>query len=185
MKGIYKITNLINNKCYIGKSQNIQERWKYHKVRICDKRYFEKPLYRAFRKYGLENFSFEVIEEIQDDTLLNEREKHWIKFYHSYGSTGYNATEGGDGGQTSIVSKLTSEDVKNIRIEYAKCNSTAADIYPLYQHKISKRGFQAVWIGENWKKIMPEVYTEENKNKHTLLNRQREGKIRKGEIVNG
>lgn len=179
MQGIYKITNLLNAKCYIGKSKNIEQRWKEHKVRLCDNRYFDKPLYKAFRKYGINNFSFEIIEEVLEESQLDEKEKYWIQFYNSYGATGYNATIGGDGGQTSIKSKLTEEDVINIRKEYAKCNSTAADIYPQYKNKISKRGFQAVWIGDNWQKIMPEIYTEENKKKHTLLNRQREGKLRK------
>lgn len=45
--GIYKITNNINNKCYIGQSRNIEKRWRDHKYSNLD-----YPLYRAFRKYG-------------------------------------------------------------------------------------------------------------------------------------
>lgn len=186
-KGIYKITNKTNGKCYIGKSLNIEERWQYHIAHRNVAREYNKPLYCAFRKYGIENFSFEIVEEINNyEEIANEREKYWIEYFNSYGSTGYNATKGGDGGETHDMQKkfgkLTAEDVKQIRLEYAKCETTAAEIYENYKDRISKRGFQAIWLGENWKKIMPEVFTEENKRKHLILNRQREGKIRRGLI---
>ena len=50
-------------------------------------------MYKAFRKYGVENFTFEEIEEVEND-LLDEREKYWISFYDSY-YNGYNSTIGG------------------------------------------------------------------------------------------
>lgn len=95
MSFIYKITNLLNNKCYIGKTDihTIQERFKEH---IKDsKKYSERPLYRAFNKYGIENFK---IEEIEQCNIQNscEREKYWIEYYGSF-KNGYNATLGGDG----------------------------------------------------------------------------------------
>ena len=85
MQGIYKITNKINQKCYIGKSKDIIKRWNYHKTRYNDKKEYDKPLYRAFRKYGIENFTFDILEELQEyDKESNEKEKYWIKFYNSY-----------------------------------------------------------------------------------------------------
>ena len=48
------------------------------------------------RKYGIENFTIEIIEEVADEQILNEREIYWIEYYDSY-SHGYNATKGGDG----------------------------------------------------------------------------------------
>lgn len=184
MQGIYKITNIINNKCYIGKSKDIENRWQYHKDYKNNAREYNKPLYKAPRKYGVENFNFEIIEELSDYSISDEREKYWIKYYNSYGTDGYNATTGGEGGLIKKTSKLSEEDVINIRKIYAECELTAAEVYPQYKDKISKRGFQAVWTGQNWKDIMIEIYTQENKYKHTLLNRKREGKIRKGEIDN-
>ena len=91
---IYKITNSINQKSYIGKTvQTIEKRWKEH---IKDSRkYVNRPLYRAFNKYGIENFSIDLIEEV-DIRELSNKEIYWIEYYHTY-SNGYNATLGGDG----------------------------------------------------------------------------------------
>ena len=91
---IYKVTNLINQKAYIGKTVgSIEERWKEHK-RDC-KRFSDRPLYRALNKYGIDNFKVELVEEV-DIKNLSEREIYWIGYYHTY-TEGYNATLGGDG----------------------------------------------------------------------------------------
>ncbi len=62
---VYKITNTINNKCYIGITNNYKKRWSNHKTTYLNEnsKEYDKPLYRAFRKYGLENFTFEILEE--------------------------------------------------------------------------------------------------------------------------
>lgn len=96
---IYKVTNIINGKVYVGKTnKSIEARWQQH---IYDsKRLNDRPFYNAINKYGQENFVLELIEQVEDE-LLNEREKYWIKEYNSYigfnNSNGYNATLGGDG----------------------------------------------------------------------------------------
>ena len=59
--------------------------------------------------------------------------------------------------------KLTREDVFYIRNKYKECISPRAEIYKQFKDKITKRGFEAIWQGQNWKDIMPEIYTEENK----------------------
>ena len=149
-KGIYKITNTINNKCYIGKSSDIEERWKYHKKRYNNIKEYDKPLYRAFRKYGINNFLFEIIELINDDykKLSNEREKYWIVIY--------------------------------LRKRYVECKYTASYIWENeFKDKISKRGFQAIWLGDNAKNIMPEIFTQENKEKQIKLSRAYEGVLRR------
>lgn len=78
MQGIYKITNNINGKIYIGKSNNIERRFKDHKRLSFTEGHkeYDKTLYRAFRKYGIENFSFEVIEKLDNYNLSPEREKY-------------------------------------------------------------------------------------------------------------
>ena len=97
--GIYKIENVITHECYIGQSIHIEKRWLEHKQpSIYDNpnHYaYEYNLYKAFRKYGIENFEFTIIEECLQEEL-NQREKYWIKYYNSY-NKGYNMTLGGDG----------------------------------------------------------------------------------------
>ena len=93
---IYKISNDINDKVYIGKTTfNIEKRWNEHCNDSTKVRCKNKPLYRAFNKYGITHFRVEAIEEC-DDEKLNERESYWIEYYDSY-YYGYNATLGGDG----------------------------------------------------------------------------------------
>ena len=75
--GIYKITNLINGKIYIGQSTNIERRWKDEKLHSWNPNSCEYNCHRsrAFRQYGLINFSFEIIEEVQPNQL-NGREEY-------------------------------------------------------------------------------------------------------------
>ena len=107
--GIYKITNLINGHSYIGQSICIEQRWKNHKHYSKERE--DYPLYKAFRKYGIENFSFEIIEECKPN-FLDEKEIYWINFYNTL-NEGYNQTSGGNGRNNSIV-KLTEDDIKAI-----------------------------------------------------------------------
>ena len=99
MAYIYLITNKINQKQYVGKTEynNIQDRWKEH-CRDYKKPHIEKrPLYAAMQKYGIENFAISPIEEVvSPDVNLEERESYWIQYYNTY-ANGYNATLGGDG----------------------------------------------------------------------------------------
>ena len=97
---IYKVTNNINGKVYIGQSIfQIEKRFKEHLADSKKPSRCHRPFYDAINKYGQENFSIELIEEI-DNNELNEREKYWITFFRSYvgfdDCQGYNATLGGD-----------------------------------------------------------------------------------------
>ena len=95
MAYIYKITNKINQKKYIGKTEKVnpEERWKEH-LRDAKREYRKnRALYRAINKYGAENFTFEIIEETD---IPNEKEQYYIQFYDTY-HNGYNETLGGDG----------------------------------------------------------------------------------------
>lgn len=91
---IYKITNTLNDKVYIGQTiKTVQKRFTQHKNNS-NKEYFSQiVLYKAFNKYGIENFICEEIEEVPNNKL-DEREKYWIEYYDSY-FNGYNSTLGG------------------------------------------------------------------------------------------
>lgn len=95
---IYCIINLINNKKYVGKTtQTIEKRFTEHCQDSKRKRCEKRPLYNAFNKYGIENFKIQQLEFVEDDNRLSEREIFWIKELNTYGSGGYNASQGGDG----------------------------------------------------------------------------------------
>lgn len=101
MHYVYKITNLINSKLYIGKTNDINIRWYSHcnEAKLRKKQY---PLYHAMNKYGITNFTLEIIEVLENELLCFEQEKYWIELYKTnimkYGSEfGYNLTEGGEG----------------------------------------------------------------------------------------
>lgn len=96
---IYKITNIQNNKIYIGKTTTcIQERFSKHiyESNTPNTKGYSFILHKAFRKYGLDNFNIEQVEEV-DNKFLNEREVYWINFYNSIIPNGYNMTFGGEG----------------------------------------------------------------------------------------
>ena len=76
--GIYKVTNKITGECYVGSSKNIEKRFKQHKQPCYQIRRPNSILYQAFQKYGLNNFSFEIIEEC-DESALYEREDYYIQ----------------------------------------------------------------------------------------------------------
>lgn len=105
---IYKITNDINNKIYIGKTEfDIEKRFQEHCRDALKDRNEKRPLYNAMNKYGIEHFKIEEIEQCND---IESREKYWIEYYDSY-NNGYNATLGGDG-KTLINYDLVVEKFK-------------------------------------------------------------------------
>lgn len=160
MIGIYKITNNINGKIYIGQSNNIQRRFSEHQNRGATSRI---PVDIAIQRYGKENFNFEIIEECSIEQL-NQKETYWITYFNSI-ENGYNCSVGGD--QQSIGSNngrsiLTENEVKFIRTAYNN-HERRKDVYEYFKDKITFSSFARIWDGTSWAHIMPEVLTEENK----------------------
>lgn len=112
---IYKITNIVNNKIYIGQtSKTIEERFAAHIKKA--KQHTNRYLYDAMNKYGYDKFFIEEIENISDDQL-DEREIYWIAFYNSTNpEIGYNMTSGGGGGNTWINNPHKEETSKKISL---------------------------------------------------------------------
>ncbi len=146
---IYKITNTVNNKAYIGQTkQEPEKRWKSHKNSI----HYNNGcplLCKAFRKYGIDKFKFEIIV-ICFDNSLNKMEEHYIKKYNTFGINGYNATKGGEPGAFFTGKKHTPENIQKIKQhskEYFKLEENRkkmSDILklkykndPTYREKIS------------------------------------------------
>lgn len=100
---IYKITNKINNKVYIGlTTQAIETRWKQHVQTAFNEGHPDSQTVfkKAIRKYGPDNFKIEIIDEADNLEHLKQLEQYWIKYYNSYigwdNCQGYNSTYGGD-----------------------------------------------------------------------------------------
>lgn len=81
--GIYKITNIDSQMCYVGQAANIADRWKQHCKRgVGAEDWTQNKLYPAMYSLGVENFTFEIIEEC-DRSRLNEREDYWQEYFHA------------------------------------------------------------------------------------------------------
>lgn len=143
--GIYKIQNLINNKVYIGQSICISKRWNNHKSeRRPDK--IRLPLYRAFDKYGIENFSFEIIENCLASEL-DTKEKYWIAIYDSLLPNGYNIEAGGNSGHSN---KMT-EEIFDMVVDMLQNTSYSTEEIG-YIVGISGSMVRAINRGDNWVK---------------------------------
>ena len=167
MIGIYKIENLNNGKIYIGQSNDIERRFYEHKTKGKTSRI---PLDTEIQKEGVSSFSYEIIEECSIEEL-NQKETYWINFYQS-NIDGYNKNEGGLSnliGSQNPKAKLTEEDVIKIRQAYAE-HKKQKDVYEEYKDIISFSYFQNLWQGRSWGHIMPEVFTEENKQYYIYQN---------------
>lgn len=95
VRGIYKITNVVSSKMYIGQAVDIADRWKTHcktALGIGSNSFMTNKFYKAMHDEGIENFTFEVLEA--GDIDLNERERYWIEFYNAI-AFGYNSKAGG------------------------------------------------------------------------------------------
>lgn len=98
---IYKITNKVNNKVYIGKTKkSIESRFRAH-MRGAKKK-VNRHLYDAMNHYGYDNFEISLVEQCESLDDLNEKEKFWIKELNTFSPNGYNMTIGGDGGDTLL-----------------------------------------------------------------------------------
>lgn len=161
MIGIYKITNQVNNKIYIGQSKRIKERWQEHLRSGQPEKYSIKerdskvPIHLAMQKYGVENFKFEIIEECLEEEL-NDKERYWISYYNSNNKEkGYNLTIGGQEnfalkGEFHSQAKLTQRDVDQIKFLLKENKKSYTEILKLYPF-ITKGTISNINNGKNWK----------------------------------
>lgn len=132
---IYKITNNINGKIYIGQTRTTEpQRWQQHVWHAYnDSDNDSLLLCRAIRKYGKENFTRTIVEEC-NNWFLNERERYWINYFNSTNhDIGYNVTEGGEG-----HSKYSNEEIIKA---YTDCGSItkASEAIGMSREQMSRR----------------------------------------------
>ena len=143
MIGIYKITNLINGKSYVGQSIHIERRWQEHKLPSAD-----SAIAKAIQRYGVNNFSFEVLEELQPNEL-DEKEKYYIKKFNTIVPNGYNITDNTNSQNTTFANfdkeiyYQIVKDIQNIALsfddiakKYNVCRRTITRINNGYSHKL-------------------------------------------------
>lgn len=118
MKGnLYKITNIVNGKIYIGKTYtSLDIRWKRHINDAFRNDGKNTKFQNAIRKYGPENFKIELIAQFEEGEL-EQKEIEYIKIYDSY-TNGYNSTLGGDGYKTISISDDNIKDIISLYKEY-------------------------------------------------------------------
>lgn len=151
---IYKTTNLLNDKIYIGKKKGeFTEKYKGS----------GKYLKNAINKYGIENFIVEIIEYCETLEEQNEKEKYWITYYRNQNVEMYNISDGGDGGNT--FAELADID-RQKRIQKLKENSYFANLTSEQQKQIHQKG----WITRR----------QNGKDKYTIEQKQRMSNSHKG-----
>lgn len=157
---IYKITNMVTNKNYIGKTKKtISARFKEHKKAAKDNKK-NYHLYNSMNKYGLDCFFIELIEECSDNKL-NERESYWIDYYNTY-YNGYNETFGGDG-RTKYDYKLLADTYletkseKNTAEMFGCSKSVVQHACETYSIKINKGLSPEYWKSEKGQKHKEQI----------------------------
>ena len=156
---IYCYTNKINNKEYIGQTNNLNRRKKQH---IQDSIHlykghenaYNQPIHQAIRKYGINNFNINVLEIINTDdwSKVNERESYWIKYKNTLSPNGYN------------LSRSYISDINN-----GRCLRSKDENYPLQQNRITEDEYYEIFdLLENTNYSINQIAIYLNRNKDTI-----------------
>jgi group I intron endonuclease len=178
IQGIYKITNLNTGKVYIGSSVDIKQRTSHHKRKLNDNSHINSRLQRDWNIFGEINFTFEVVEEVEEKIDLPIREKYYIEHYSSKGTV-YNWS---DPMEESIkgrfkkskipkIKKTRNKDSKN-EIVLSKIKEKFEDKMKILHEHIEERKFYPKssldkWFSEN----MDDKEISNNPNLPAILNR--------------
>jgi len=167
---IYKVTNRINGKIYIGKTYDFQKRKREHLYDIDD----NTPFHKALKKYGLDSFEWEIIDSAVSDEELVKKEIYWIQTFntniHSKNSNGYNVTLGGEGGVSWNSRPVIQFDLNGNPIkEFISCSNADTEL-KLYrgaaQYGCTKKGLVGGYLWrykDEWDGTVLEPYKRESK----------------------
>lgn len=171
-KAVYKIANKINGKIYIGESKRPEERFREH----CIKEYkYESLIHRAIKKYGEENFTFEIIGWFED---WAEKEKYYISFYRSLAPYGYNLHPGGGEppiykGEDNPASIITQEIANGIIQDLLNYSIPRKTI--LHKYKVTTDIIRHINEGSSWRK---EALTYPLRPQENQLDKMRADKVK-------
>ena len=162
MIGIYKIINKNNGKVYIGQSKDITYRWHRHRLAAFNKAYpqYNCLLYKAIRKYGLDAFEFEVIEQC-DESLLNKKEQYYIEKYNSSNiEFGYNMITAIQYSENSHLSEEIAEAIRELLL-----NSELSQVEIAKEFNTSQMTISSINLGHAWPSTFY-TYPIRSKKKH-------------------
>lgn len=187
---VYCYTNKINGKKYVGQTINPEQRYNSHKSNYqnSNSTEYNSLIHKAFRKYGYDNFTYEIlVKDIDDIHVLNELEIYYIKKFNCQAPNGYNVEIGGKNSPKPKTlehrkkeiwgqAKLTEKEVIELRKAYQNKQSPTEIYKKKYANKMHYNSFLNIWSGRRYALIMPEVFQN---GRHTKLNAEIVKKIRK------
>ena len=166
---IYCYKNKTNGKRYIGQTINPQQRKSAH---ISDSTHIDTKFYRAVRKYGWNNFEYEILAESEDRNELDKLEVDFIKSFNSI-ENGYNIRSGGEhptmGEETKKKlqqanafqnAELSEKEIIELRIAYLNYDSPSQIYNEKYKDRLHFNSFLNIWTGARYAYVMPEVFEQ-------------------------
>lgn len=152
MKGIYKLTNLINGKIYIGQSTDLERRRKKF-FSFSTWHYAGEAINNARKKYNDEEYwNYEILEIVDDESLLNEKEIFYIEQYHTNAKEfGYNLTNGGDGIEAYQHTDEAKEKIRQYMLINCPWRGKKRSDEHIEKLKKSLKGRDNIWNkGKHW-----------------------------------
>lgn len=190
---VYCYKNIINNKCYIGKTNNISKRKSAH-IRKAFIENSQLPFYRSLRKYGKDKFEFSILDEFDSEDIIFELEKFYIKAYKSNKlDYGYNLTDGGEGssgtchnenqkksnnlkiGSNNGNSKLTEELAKTIFDDYSSGKYSILELSIKYC--VAHITIERLLSGKSWKHINLNIESLSSIKRSNIINSNGRGSV--------
>jgi group I intron endonuclease len=172
MQAIYQIQNIINNKIYIGSTNNIRKRWNNHRSKLNNNIHENKYLQQAWNKYGQNNFEFSIIEEVQDFNRI-EKEIFYLNEKKSYERhIGYNFDKNPtdkSGKNNPFYGKQHSQEVKD-KIKLLANNRSEELKKKMGEKNIGQNNKSAVLNWENVKEIR-KLYSDGNETYRSLASK--------------
>lgn len=155
---IYLITNLVNNKKYVGQTTDFNRRMFQHKTNT------EQLIDKKIQEYGVNNFTFQILEENDDPEIINQLEKDYIKKFNSLIPNGYNIHSGGLNnsiGEENHCAKITEKEAQwildNRDIQEAKLYEKCP-----FRDKISYQQFKSIYKGKSWAHLKTDTLIANN-----------------------
>ena len=151
---IYKITNNLNNMVYIGSSIDVERRWRQHKEASINEKdhHYNYPLMIAFRQFGVDNFTFEIIDTLPDYQTMIKAEHNWIIKENCIVPNGYNQTDNTNSPMfdPNIAKKMsdTKRDKYGKRVSEIDSNGNIIDVWDSLAEAGEKTGLDRFKISD-------------------------------------